>query len=75
MALRSTAEPGRKVGEASALRLMPGEGVTLRVEGSSVLARRARVFRQGREPRPNTSIERTPSGMLRMPPVAAHVKR
>jgi hypothetical protein len=25
--------------------------------------------------RPNPSIERTPYGMLRMPPVAAHVER
>jgi hypothetical protein len=29
----------------------------------------------GAEVLPNPSIERTPYGMLRMPPVAAHVER
>jgi hypothetical protein len=35
----------------------------------------SRLVTHGGELRPNASIERTPSGMLRMPTVAAHVQR
>lgn len=83
LALRSTAEPGRKVGEASALRLMPGEGVTLRVEGKAAVARSGCLLGRGRGQRSNPSIERTANGGRRSgapgrpyaPLSAAHVER
>jgi hypothetical protein len=41
----------------------------------SVFVARSAAHVQARRLRPNPSIERTPYGTLRVPPVAAHVER